>query len=92
MKTKWIICYDISNDKTRRGVFKTLKDHGQPIQYSVFESSLTHPQQQALKRLLIQDIEVGDSIRWYPLCNWCRSKIVQQGTATRPADIGYFIV
>ncbi len=92
MKTKWVICYDISDDKTRRGVFKTLKDHGLPVQYSVFESSLTHPQQQALKLRLTQDIETGDSIRWYPLCAWCEEKTEQQGTATNQADTDYFIV
>ncbi len=41
MRTSYLICYDISDDKRLRRVFKTLRDVGDHLQYSVFECQLT---------------------------------------------------
>ena len=37
----YLVCYDISDDATRTAVFKTLRDHGDHVQYSVFVCTLT---------------------------------------------------
>jgi CRISPR-associated protein Cas2 len=40
MRTTYIVCYDISDDKRLRQVFKTCKAYGNHLQFSVFECDL----------------------------------------------------
>lgn len=48
--TKYIICYDIENDKTRLKFFEFLKDLGlNPVQKSVFYGQLTRAEIRCLK-------------------------------------------
>ena len=37
MRTTYIVCYDIANDKRLRKVFKTCGNFGDHLQFSVFE-------------------------------------------------------
>ena len=39
-RTTYLVCYDIANDKRLREVFKTCKNHGTHLQYSIFECDL----------------------------------------------------
>lgn len=41
MRSTYIVCYDIADDKRLRKVFKTMKAFGDHIQYSVFECQLS---------------------------------------------------
>jgi len=41
VRNTYIVSYDISNDKRLRKVFKTMRDYGTHIQYSVFECQFT---------------------------------------------------
>ena len=41
MRSTYIVCYDIADDKRLRKVFKTMKAFGDHLQYSVFECQLT---------------------------------------------------
>ena len=41
MRNSYIVTYDISDDKRLRQVFKTMRDFGDHLQYSVFECQLT---------------------------------------------------
>jgi CRISPR-associated protein Cas2 len=40
MRTTYLICYDIADDKRLRRVFKTCKNFGDHLQFSVFECDL----------------------------------------------------
>ncbi|MCS7091608.1 MAG: CRISPR-associated endonuclease Cas2 [Verrucomicrobiota bacterium] len=40
MRTTYLVCYDICEDKRLRQVFKVCKDYGNHLQYSVFECDL----------------------------------------------------
>ena len=40
MRTTYIVCYDIANDKRLRKVFKTCGNFGDHLQFSVFECDL----------------------------------------------------
>jgi CRISPR-associated protein Cas2 len=40
MRTTYLVCYDIGNEKRLRRVFKTCCNFGDHIQFSVFECSL----------------------------------------------------
>ncbi len=41
MRHTFIVCYDICDDKRLRKVFRTVRDWGDHLQYSVFECQLT---------------------------------------------------
>ena len=40
MRTSYLVCYDIANDKRLHRVFKACKNYGDHLQYSVFECDL----------------------------------------------------
>jgi CRISPR-associated protein Cas2 len=52
MRTTYIVCYDISNDKRLRKVFKTCRNYGDHLQYSVFECDLNETEMVNLEREL----------------------------------------
>jgi len=72
MSRLWMIAYDISDDRIRREVRDILKNHGTRVQYSIFECNLQSRAGDDLHTRLAGLIETNDSIRWYPLCSWCR--------------------
>jgi CRISPR-associated protein Cas2 len=41
MRTSYLVCYDISDDKRLRKVFQTMRGYGDHLQYSIFECQLT---------------------------------------------------
>ncbi len=46
MRTTYLVCYDVADDKRLRKVFKTCRNYGDHLQFSVFECDLT-PQEKA---------------------------------------------
>jgi len=79
-RTLYVIAYDISNDRRRTKVHKTLSGFGQWTQYSVFECFLNAKElvllHERLRKLLKPD---EDSVRFYPLCQSCCSKVETVG-------------
>jgi CRISPR-associated protein Cas2 len=41
MRNTYLVCYDICDDKRLRRVFKTMRNYGDHLQYSVFECQWT---------------------------------------------------
>ena len=41
MRNTYLVCYDICDDKRLRRVYKTMRDFGDHLQYSVFECQFT---------------------------------------------------
>jgi CRISPR-associated protein Cas2 len=41
MRNKYLVCYDIGDDKRLRRIFKTMRDFGDHPQYSIFECQFT---------------------------------------------------
>lgn len=76
---RYIIAYDISDHGQRRLIHNLLKNHGNRVQYSVFECELNTQQSQQLRAQLCELMAEGDSIRWYPLCQWCQSRLHWSG-------------
>lgn len=74
--TFYVVAYDISSDKRRTKVHKTLSGFGRWTQYSLFECHLDNKQyvqlRQKLDRLLKAD---EDSVRFYVLCADCLGKV-----------------
>ena len=41
MRKSFLVCYDISDEKRLRKVFKAMRGYGDHLQYSIFECQLT---------------------------------------------------
>ncbi len=52
MRSTYLVCYDIANDKRLRQVFKTCRNFGDHLQYSVFECDLNPAEKTALETIL----------------------------------------
>lgn len=88
----WMIAYDISNHQQRRCVFKLLKDHGERVQFSVFECQLSKHQSQLLRAKLCEYMDETDSIRWYPLCQWCHDRLHWSGKGQAPQTSEFYLL
>ena len=52
MLTTYLVCYDIADDKRLRRVFKTCRNFGNHLQFSVFECDLNPTEKIEFERLL----------------------------------------
>jgi CRISPR-associated protein Cas2 len=52
MRTTYLVCYDIVDDKRLRRVFKTCKNYGEHLQFSVFECDLNPREKVQLEQAL----------------------------------------
>lgn len=88
-----VISYDIRNDKRRSRIFKTLKNFGQWMQYSVFECELDKANLARLTDRLDYLIKPGedDSVRFYFLCEHCKQQVKRIG-GEKPRKEGAVIV
>lgn len=61
-----LVSYDISDDKRRLKIMKSLQDFGKRVQYSVFECNLKPVELERLKSRLTPLVKKNeDSIRFY---------------------------
>lgn len=56
----YLVCYDICEPKRLRKVFKTMRDFGDHLQYSIFECRLTPIDLANCRRLLSEIIHHGE--------------------------------
>lgn len=88
-----MVAYDIGDDRRRRKVHGILKDYGKRVQFSVFECRLSSRQLASLRRRLAMELlEDGDSVRWYPLCSWCSEAVSFQGAGLPPDDEEFIVL
>lgn len=92
MKRLWMITYDIEDDRVRRRVHDLLKNHGERVQYSVFECWLDVRELARLRDRLRREIEDSDSLRWYPLCHWCAESIEWHGQGKAAGDDDFYLL
>lgn len=60
MRTTYIVCYDIADDKRLRRVFKTCRNYGDHLQFSVFECDLSAAEFTQMERELSELINHTD--------------------------------
>ena len=90
--TCYVIAYDIPDDKRRTKIHKILLGYGKWTQYSLFECFLTRKELVLLRSKLTEHLVAKeDSVRFYPLCANCVSKVETVG-GPPPADTVLFIV
>jgi CRISPR-associated protein Cas2 len=81
-----VVAYDISDDRRRTRLFKTLRRFGDPVQFSVFECVLSERQFEEMRRAVAELIEPGDKVRYYDICVACRKETVTLGRAVTTKD------
>ena len=71
-----IVVYDISDNKRRESLRKSLLRFGNPVQKSVFECDLTRRQIEKMTKV-ISDImsKDEDNVRYYQLCKSCAKMV-----------------
>jgi len=88
-----LVSYDISDDKKRTKLAKKLKDFGPRVQYSVFEADVKKAELEKLNTILAAiELEQGESIRLYKLCQECIRSVKIWGEGEITADKDYYIV
>jgi CRISPR-associated protein Cas2 len=87
-----VVAYDVSDDKRRARLHKTLRRYGEPVQYSVFECVLTEGLYQQMLRAVEEVVEAGDNIRYYDICSACRKEIVTLGQAVTTRDQREYVI
>lgn len=88
----YLISYDITDNKRRMEVAKTLEGFGSRVQYSVFECLLTQEQFDVLmSRLSTMIDQTTDSLRSYRLCHACVDEIVLKGRGEVTQDEDVYI-
>ena len=73
------IAYDVSDDSTRRRVYRALESYGAWKQYSVFELDVTRTERVELEDELRELLDDGDRVRIYQLCSNCTDSITEIG-------------
>lgn len=74
----WVVSYDITSDRLRSQISKTLEGYGCRIQYSVFECRINHKKYEELYnklRIMMLDAEEKGNIRFYCICGNCEEKV-----------------
>ncbi len=90
--TCYVVAYDIPDDKRRTKVHKILLGYGTWTQYSLFECFLTRKQLVLLRSKLAEHLVAKeDSVRFYPLCSNCVSKVETVG-GPPPSEVQVFLV
>ncbi len=86
---KYMVSYDITNDKRRTKLSDILGAYGDRVNYSVFEIELS----EAKKDALLVEIELKklinkkyDSLRFYHLCENCIPKSFELGDREEPFE------
>lgn len=69
----YLACFDITDDRTRRQVGLQLLEYGQRVQRSVFEISVTRPEElERIREGILPLLDPDDDVRFYALCEHCR--------------------
>ncbi len=86
---RYVICYDISNNKRRKKVADILDSYGDRIQNSVFEMVASDKIFQICLKKVKQSIDQkNDQIAVYKLCASCNRKALYLGVASDSCRIG----
>ncbi len=84
---RYLIAYDVADDKRRARVVKRLQNFGRRIQFSIFECDLEAVDYLRMCRKVEAVLDFKqDRLHIFPLCASCVGRAVKQGPALSPAD------
>ena len=78
---KYLVCYDIQENRIRNKVAKLLESHAMRIQYSVFLGDFTENEAKALRQELLAITEKSEerTLMMTPICGNCSARMWQVG-------------
>lgn len=91
---KYLICYDITEQRIRQRVVKLLESHAHRLQYSVFIGDFKECEYKALREQLL-DITADSARRLLlivPMCAICEAKTWIAGQPMENPDKSCFII
>ncbi len=85
---RYVVAYDISDDKARRKVGEALEAYGKRVNYSVFEIQVkSKSQKDALELEVLKLLKPKvDSLRFYHICENCAKKSWSLGNEPAPFE------
>ena len=90
---RFLVSYDVSDDKRRTRLSKALRDFGNRVQYSVFECEVGKNDLECLKERAKGIVDpLADSVRIYAICAACENLIEIIGTGEVLEDPDIYIV
>ncbi len=87
MRKKWLVTYDISDDKKRKKVSNLLLEKGVRVQLSCFEIECTENELETLIKEIIRIIEPTDRVYMFPLTKNMEKCIVKLGIVEEPVKV-----
>lgn len=82
---RYVIAYDVANDKRRKRIADALEAVLTRVQFSVFEGDVPEDILDKAVRTTLTHLEDTDSLRVYKLCAMCAKRIDAYG---RSVDLG----
>lgn len=77
---RYVVSYDIEENRTRTKLAKLLCGYGVRVQYSVFECELNEKRLREMYEKVFELTENAEgSVRFYSICGKCEDKIVTIG-------------
>ena len=89
---RYVISYDIEEDRTRTRLANLLLDYGDRVQKSVFEAELTADALTELLAKATRELGAEDNLRVYPLCGACAERVQNFGCPVEVLEEGPRIV
>lgn len=92
--TRYVVCYDVPDDRRRTRLAKCLDGYGDRVQYSVYEAVLDR----VLFDNLVEHVQAlidpaEDRVAVFPLCKGCAGRALRLGMqAPVPGEETVFIV
>ncbi len=93
MSRLWMLCYDVTDDRTRGKIATALRGVGERVQESVYECFLSQDHLHRLLNTLNPMLDPAcDSLRAYPMCAWCEERVAWLGLGRRADDPDLWII
>jgi len=90
---RYLVAYDITDDRTRDRLAKILLDFGKRLQESLFLCEIDPDQKAKLlerAKKVVNPIE--DKLHLIPICNQCWENVEAIGIAAKPEDPDYYVI
>ena len=89
---RYLVCYDIRDDRRRGKLAGALLDFGPRLQESVFLLDLDEELLARMKERVEKTVDLtSDLLHMFPLCGTCAGKVWALGPKPLPADSQYYI-
>lgn len=84
---RYVLCFDVRDNRRRARLVKRLSDFGRRVQKSVFEAVLDDAGFRRLQAVVEKNLDLGeDSFFAYRLCPPCEARVVRLGRQDAPHD------